>query len=770
MHIYRGQDIEVRVPPHQFPQNVVTDDEGAKLLIIGENIKVFLPSDEYPADPVERREFLRELRRPSAVTVRVLERDEVADSWIVSRQAVLLGNPWRDDVPQWILGETVKRMRLTNVYGDQIYGEIAPRVRGTTSLPPIRDYLKGAGGQLDVVLVGDYLVGFVKELDDVHQLVTLDVEGYLRYLEEEQISPPSLSTDSSVNFNESPRDRTRLPVLQFQRILIVDDDPRYLQALKRRLEADGVKVLVSETAGDALSIVRVESEKEGAQTDNEVSHDIEMAIVDVTLNPKGDHIGGLRLASELSQLRPKIKLLLTSGDPSARSKLAKGDRMKLKVHGFIPKPFGSVRIRSALSRAAAATPQKPSSFLSLPDNTLDLTPRRFGTDLEEISKTRIESFQKRVGAENVILFSIHPISLVTKVVAGPRSVREWDGRGWKDFWRQKLSQSPVRDVAIDGTSLLVHDAKSHLSFASNRWLQRAYGYRSCIGVPVRAVGEHAYCLFAFHSSTYQFDETQLNVAEAYAAEMAALLEKERLLRILDAETRYITSGITLSVLGHELRTTLGTAALNTEEVVDLADGRSQQVSDFLAPAQDAREAVRRSVDICEMFIELARKSYVRTVPVRKCVDRAIRFAQHRVKELNARIVIGQIPDKVQVLVERVALEQALFNLLVNAAEQCQLFERRPGQIEISVDYQPEPSPMVTIRVQDNGPGIHTCWWEEIFEPGFTTKQEGSGLGLHICYRSLKKMGGTIKVLSSDLWAGTVFVLTLPAVSPEAKVR
>ena len=68
-----------------------------------------------------------------------------------------------------------------------------------------------------------------------------------------------------------------------------------------------------------------------------------------------------------------------------------------------------------------------------------------------------------------------------------------------------------------------------------------------------------------------------------------------------------------------------------------------------------------------------------------------------------------------------------------------------------------------IKVEDEGIGIPTEYLTQIFDPYFTTKQSGSGLGLSTAYSVLKNHGGTMTV-SSELGKGTQFLLYIPAAS------
>lgn len=70
-----------------------------------------------------------------------------------------------------------------------------------------------------------------------------------------------------------------------------------------------------------------------------------------------------------------------------------------------------------------------------------------------------------------------------------------------------------------------------------------------------------------------------------------------------------------------------------------------------------------------------------------------------------------------------------------------------------------------VRIDDNGPGIPEHVREQIFEPFFSTKEEGTGLGLALARRILEEHGGWLNLRHSGRGAG--FVLVLPCLSEES---
>jgi signal transduction histidine kinase len=145
-------------------------------------------------------------------------------------------------------------------------------------------------------------------------------------------------------------------------------------------------------------------------------------------------------------------------------------------------------------------------------------------------------------------------------------------------------------------------------------------------------------------------------------------------------------------------------------------------------------------------------------------------------ELLEELARGGAPDGVQVRVERASgplrvtghyepLRRALHNLLLNAIEAGEHDAGTAGRhVEIVLGAESLANgtvPLVRVTVRDNGPGMAPDVQARIFEPYFTTKAKGTGLGLALVRQTIHNHGGTIAV-ASEPGAGTTFTITLPA--------
>jgi two-component system, NtrC family, nitrogen regulation sensor histidine kinase NtrY len=123
--------------------------------------------------------------------------------------------------------------------------------------------------------------------------------------------------------------------------------------------------------------------------------------------------------------------------------------------------------------------------------------------------------------------------------------------------------------------------------------------------------------------------------------------------------------------------------------------------------------------------------------------------------LAGRVVIAaHIPPMPPVCIDRMLIGRALTNIIENA------LHAMPGGGTLTIDAALAPNRRVQLRVTDTGVGMDADSLAKIFEPYFSTKAIGTGLGLTIAKRNVEANGGTISV-TSERGMGTGVTITLP---------
>ena len=105
------------------------------------------------------------------------------------------------------------------------------------------------------------------------------------------------------------------------------------------------------------------------------------------------------------------------------------------------------------------------------------------------------------------------------------------------------------------------------------------------------------------------------------------------------------------------------------------------------------------------------------------------------------------------LINRLLLEDAFVGLLTKII----------GQVRILLRVRDEADGRRNLLayVIDDGPGIHTKYWQSVFTAGVSTRRLGTGLGLAISRRLLQDAGGSLTLVDSFIYGGSVFLLALP---------
>ena len=233
-------------------------------------------------------------------------------------------------------------------------------------------------------------------------------------------------------------------------------------------------------------------------------------------------------------------------------------------------------------------------------------------------------------------------------------------------------------------------------------------------------------------------------------------EKERL------RDRLAALGEMAAMIAHEVKNPLA----SIEVMAGLLRRQLQDRSDLQTMLGDIINEVKMANAIVLEVLEFVRpiRLQVETTSIARVVDEAIPLAEHKLARRGTTIEV-RIPEGLPPIVgDHHQLCQVVTNLVINALEALD----GTGVIRLTASEREGPGHsaprLVTLAISDTGPGIPAQVTERIFNPFFTTKHQGSGLGLSIVRKIMDAHDGRIDVVSPP-GAGTTFTLTLPVGEP-----
>ena len=225
---------------------------------------------------------------------------------------------------------------------------------------------------------------------------------------------------------------------------------------------------------------------------------------------------------------------------------------------------------------------------------------------------------------------------------------------------------------------------------------------------------------------------------------------------LRQQDRLAALGKVVAGVAHEIRNPLNSIRLTLELLgrrVDRGVVRGDEV-------QGALEEVDRLDRILARLLAFGRPGLEdrRVQDVRPLIERAVKMVQEQSQSKNVAIALESDAEPLEADVDGLQVEQVLLNLLLNAVE------ASPGGRPVRVGAGRHEG-AVRITVTDEGPGIPESFGEHVFDPYFTTKETGSGLGLSVSREVVSHHNGELVFASNA--RGTTFILRLPARRNEA---
>jgi two-component system, NtrC family, sensor histidine kinase HydH len=251
------------------------------------------------------------------------------------------------------------------------------------------------------------------------------------------------------------------------------------------------------------------------------------------------------------------------------------------------------------------------------------------------------------------------------------------------------------------------------------------------------------------------DATRVEARKAQAA-ADQLAEANRNLREAEdavrRSDRLAALGQLTAGLAHELRNPLGTIKTSAEMLlknVDSSNAVAREMAGYISSEVD------RTNSLVTRFLDFARPLALRLekTDLTQVIDRAVADVEKHQPPFDIAIYKNYSPDIPPFLVDGQLMERVLYNLILNAAQ------ASPSNASVTVKTR-QLNGTVEIDVIDRGAGIDPKEIKDIFNPFYTTKSSGVGLGLAIVSKIVDEHGGQIAV-ESEPGGGSVFRVYLP---------
>jgi signal transduction histidine kinase len=210
-------------------------------------------------------------------------------------------------------------------------------------------------------------------------------------------------------------------------------------------------------------------------------------------------------------------------------------------------------------------------------------------------------------------------------------------------------------------------------------------------------------------------------------------------------------------VAHEMNNPLGIISSRIELMLGEAEGQAFPTQ-HLEDLKVIHRNVLRVAGVAQALRSFARQSTGerRPVDLNTVVGETLLLAGKPMSTDNVRITTVLDPTLPALLGDANALQQVLLNLLTNAREAM----TGGGEIRIETGLDPVRAGRLRLVLADTGPGIATAHRPHLFEPFYTTKPSGTGLGLAVSYGIVQDHLGTIDVQSVP-GEGTTFILSFP---------
>jgi C4-dicarboxylate-specific signal transduction histidine kinase len=264
-----------------------------------------------------------------------------------------------------------------------------------------------------------------------------------------------------------------------------------------------------------------------------------------------------------------------------------------------------------------------------------------------------------------------------------------------------------------------------------------------------------------------FTDKQIELVTDFAAQAAIALQnarREREYREVQNElahaNRVATMGQLTASIAHELKQPLSAVATNGDASLRWLRRQPPEIEKAAQSVEQMVADVNRASVIVDRIHSLVKKHVPRKekLDINGAILEVVGVIQSEVIKNNvtARMELAESLPHIQG--DRVQLQQVILNLMINSIQAMSDLAGRERELHVTTELF--ASEAVRVGVRDSGPGLSPESLSRLFEPFYTTKPEGMGMGLSICRSIIEAHGGRLWAIPSEP-QGALFQFTIP---------
>jgi signal transduction histidine kinase/CheY-like chemotaxis protein len=515
-------------------------------------------------------------------------------------------------------------------------------------------------------------------------------------------------------------------IMADSKVLIVDDDRSIVRLCQKVLERANFDVLVGNSAEEALGFLQTEK--------------LDLLLVDIRM-PDMD---GFELSALAKQIRPGIAILLMTGHGTVETAITALHR---GIDGLILKPFTSTEELVEKCREILLNRQQRKNAARL-----EALRPIFNISESLVSETNSSALLKLVSG--AIGGMLRPALVqIYQLKPGKERFELIEALGDQEIWLQvSIEQGALQKVIQKGSPVLINKYD-----AVDQTLLTQMGEHHVVSLlvaPVQLKNDH-YLYLASRSEgdpTFQDSDYEMFVIlvrqSTVALENANLYEDLRLsMRKLEESQRALIQAEKMSAVGRLLASVaheINNPLQSVRNCLHLAGRPELSLADQHKYIQLAQDELNRLAGIVTRMLDFYRPGKVdkEIIQISTVLQKVISLIQPQIRDrfikLNMAVPFNLpafwgVADQIQ---------QVIFNLILNAMDALEEINE-DRRIWIEANHQ---DGAICLWVEDSGQGISPDLEAQIFEPFVSTKKNGTGLGLSVCYNIMEAHGGSIRVV------------------------